>query len=75
MNASTVTLAPLLAGKVIAVTGAARGIGFAVADACAQQGASVALIDVAGDAVERAAASLRDKGAHALAITADVTAI
>jgi NAD(P)-dependent dehydrogenase (short-subunit alcohol dehydrogenase family) len=75
MNGSTVTAGSLLAGKVAAVTGAARGIGFAVAHAYAQQGASVVLIDVAGDAVERAAASLRDKGAHALAITADVTSV
>jgi NAD(P)-dependent dehydrogenase (short-subunit alcohol dehydrogenase family) len=75
MNASTVTGGTLLEGKVAAVTGAARGIGFAVADAYAQQGASVSLIDVAGDAVERAAASLRDCGAQAIAITADVTSL
>jgi NAD(P)-dependent dehydrogenase (short-subunit alcohol dehydrogenase family) len=75
MNASTLTAGSLLEGKVAAVTGAARGIGFAVAHAYARQGASVALIDIAGEAAERAAASLRNEGAHALAITADVTAL
>jgi NAD(P)-dependent dehydrogenase (short-subunit alcohol dehydrogenase family) len=75
MNGSTEATGSLLAGKVTAITGAARGIGFAVAHAYAQQGASVALIDVAGDAVERAAASLRAQGTPALAITADVTAV
>jgi NAD(P)-dependent dehydrogenase (short-subunit alcohol dehydrogenase family) len=63
----------LLAGKVAAITGAARGIGFAVAQAFARHGASVALIDVAQGPVEAAAASLRDDGAQALAIAADVT--
>ncbi|MFL5799623.1 MAG: SDR family NAD(P)-dependent oxidoreductase [Actinomycetota bacterium] len=63
----------LLEGKVAVVTGAGQGIGFAVARAYAEQGASVALIDIASEAVERAAASIADSGRPAVAVTADVT--
>jgi 3-oxoacyl-[acyl-carrier protein] reductase len=58
-----------LAGKVAVVTGAAQGIGRAVAVALAAQGARVAMLDRDGDAVRAAAAELGDA---ALALAVDV---
>jgi NAD(P)-dependent dehydrogenase (short-subunit alcohol dehydrogenase family) len=62
-----------LAGQVAIVTGASRGIGRAIAQRCAQEGAKVALVARGADQLERAAAEIRDKGGTALAIPADVT--
>ncbi len=62
----------LLKGKVAFVTGAAQGIGLAVARAYAQQGASVVLADVARATLERAAATLPDPE-RTLAVALDVT--
>lgn len=59
-----------LAGKVVLVTGAARGIGRASAAAFHAQGARVALLDVDTHAVQAAAAQLGDE--RAMAVTADV---
>ena len=59
----------LLQGKVAIVTGAARGIGHAVAARFAAEGATVFVSDVDGDAAVKAAASL--EGARAVAC--DVT--
>lgn len=47
-----------LAGRVVVITGAARGIGLATAKACHAAGARVALSDVDGDELARAAAAL-----------------
>jgi len=44
---------------VVAITGAARGIGFAAARACAAAGMRVAIGDLDGDLAQRAAASIR----------------
>src|SRR5439155_23338853 len=63
----------LLDGKVAVVTGAAQGIGLAVARAYVEHGASVALIDVASDSVERAAATIADSGGSAIPVVADGT--
>ncbi|ROO27630.1 short-chain dehydrogenase [Salinisphaera orenii MK-B5] len=55
------------------VTGAASGIGLAYAQAMAENGARVTLMDIDGQGAERAAQTLRDSGADARAATVDVT--
>src|SRR5690606_250187 len=62
-----------LDGKVAIVTGAARGIGRAVAAAMAEEGASVVLADVLAPAAEEAAAAIRDAGGAAIGVGADVS--
>jgi len=61
-----------LSGQVALVTGAARGIGRALAQALAEAGADLALADLQGDAVRRAASELAVAGRRAHAIEADV---
>jgi NAD(P)-dependent dehydrogenase (short-subunit alcohol dehydrogenase family) len=63
----------LLKGKVAAITGAARGIGFAVADAFSRHGATVGMIDVAEQEVRAAADRIGGRGAPVLGVGADVT--
>jgi NAD(P)-dependent dehydrogenase (short-subunit alcohol dehydrogenase family) len=43
----------ILGGKVIAITGAASGIGLALAHLAASQGAKLALADVQAEALEK----------------------
>lgn len=62
-----------LAGRNYVVTGAASGIGRAIAEALARVGAHVALVDRDGDGAEVAAAQLREQGARAIAIECDTT--
>jgi 3-oxoacyl-[acyl-carrier protein] reductase len=57
-------------GRVAVVTGGARGFGKAFGVALAQLGATVALVDLDGDAVKAAADSI---GPQAMAFAADVT--
>ena len=57
-------------GKVVMVTGAAQGIGRAIAELLAEKGADIALVDVA-DCAETAAA-VEAKGARAVFYKADV---
>src|SRR2546422_7579339 len=66
------TPAPL-EGQVALVTGGARGLGFAVARRLASDGASVALFDLDGDAVEKAGQALEADGFHAGWRTVDVS--
>ena len=60
-----------LAGRAAFVTGAARGLGLAIAQGLAEAGARVALCDVSED-VDAAAESLRHAGHDVLACRADV---
>lgn len=60
-------------GKVAIITGAAQGIGRAVAETLAANGASVALVDVRLEAIEQVAAALREGGGKTLAVAADVS--
>jgi 3-oxoacyl-[acyl-carrier protein] reductase len=62
-----------LEGKIAIVTGAAKGIGAAIAEACAREGARVAALDLDGRGAEALAGTLRARGADALALRADVT--
>ncbi len=59
-----------LASKTALVTGAARGIGFAIASRLAAEGARVAVLDLDSAAAASAAKKI---GGGALALTADVT--
>ncbi len=60
-------------GKVAAITGAASGIGRAMAGAFAAEGMRLVLADVEVEALEATASELRAQGADVFAVTADVT--
>ena len=62
-----------LDGKVAVVTGAAKGIGFATADALSEAGAHVVLTDMNGDMAEASAKALAANGRKASALALDVT--
>jgi 3-oxoacyl-[acyl-carrier protein] reductase len=62
----------VLAGKTALVTGASRGIGFAIARKLGLMGAKVAVCARDGGKLEDAAARLRNDGVEVLAATADV---
>jgi NAD(P)-dependent dehydrogenase (short-subunit alcohol dehydrogenase family) len=62
-----------LDGKIAVVTGAAKGIGFAIADALSESGATVVVADMDAAAAEKAVAQLKAKGRNADHIVLDVT--
>ena len=62
-----------LKGKTAIVTGAAEGIGRAVALELASDGSAVLLADVQGDKVAEVAASIEEQGCKALGMRVDVT--
>ncbi|MBX9457632.1 MAG: SDR family oxidoreductase [Rhizobium sp.] len=62
-----------LKGKTAVVTGAARGIGLATADALSEAGATVIITDMNGEAAETAAEGLRAKGRSVHSAMLDVT--
>lgn len=61
-----------LKDKVAVVTGAARGIGKAIAEGFAREGASVIVVDMLGEQAEATAAEIRQTGGNALSATADL---
>ncbi len=62
-----------LEGRVAIVTGAAEGIGFAVARRLARAGARVTVADIDGEAARRAAERLVGDGDSAIGVEADVS--
>ena len=62
-----------LPGRVAIVTGAARGIGFAIAERLSRAGAQVMVADIAEDGAVAAAERLREGGGKATGVAADVT--
>ncbi|MBW2243627.1 MAG: glucose 1-dehydrogenase [Deltaproteobacteria bacterium] len=66
-------MAERLAGKVALVTGGARGIGLETARAFAAEGAQVVLVDLDETEGTAAAEKLREEGAEALFVQADVS--
>ena len=64
-----------LGGKVAVVTGAAQGIGRAIATRLAEEGAKVAIADIQEDIAANTAAALKSAGLHTIAIKLDVTSL
>lgn len=62
-----------LAGKVAVVTGAGAGIGRAIADLFAAEGAEVYVTDVSGETAKAAAEAIRARGQRAIPMTTDVS--
>jgi len=62
-----------LRGRRAIVTGGSRGIGLAVAEALAAEGADLAIVSRGADALEEAAVALRRHGTTILPIAADTT--
>lgn len=62
-----------LSGRSVLITGGSRGLGRALALACAQQGMQVAICARTRDALEEVARAVRECGAPCVAITADLS--
>jgi NAD(P)-dependent dehydrogenase (short-subunit alcohol dehydrogenase family) len=59
--------------RVAVVTGGGSGLGRATAHRFAEEGARVAVLDVAGDAAEKVAAEIHERGGSAKPVVADVS--
>ena len=63
----------LTPGKVAVVTGAASGIGLALAERFARSGMHIVLADIEADALDRAAERIAGLGVETLAVRTDVS--
>lgn len=61
-----------LEGRAALVTGGARGIGRAICDKLASEGAKIVMVDIMREVAEQSAAEFRANGYDALAVQADV---
>lgn len=64
---------PELAARVVAITGAAQGIGESTVKAFAAQGATIALLDLDEAGARKVAESIRDSKSRTLVVPLDVT--
>lgn len=64
--------APILEGRVAVVTGAARGIGYAIAERFAQEGAKLVMADLDAKGLEASAERLRATGAEVVTEAGDL---
>ena len=62
-----------LEGKVALVTGASYGIGFAIATAYAQAGATIVFTDIKQELVDKGVAAYKEEGIEAHGYVCDVT--
>ena len=61
----------MLTGKTAVITGSSRGLGLAIAEAYAREGAAVVIASRTAAAVEKAVRSLTDHGLHAAGLACD----
>jgi NAD(P)-dependent dehydrogenase (short-subunit alcohol dehydrogenase family) len=73
MSSNPRSIQQALTGQVAIVTGGGRGIGRAIAQALAQQGAAVAVTARSGEQLTETVALITAAGGRAIAVTADVT--
>ncbi len=62
----------ILAGKVAVITGSTRGLGLAIAQAYAAEGAAVVISSRSAEAVQRVVESLLSNGRQAAGLAVDV---